>query len=96
MLKTCVCKLCLSLFFVFTRVPEMEFKPFKELFHPGFATLGKKDPNCRKKKLQGSSSAACARAFTSALVKEVASTKDKDKHILTLKVKEQAVRIGKV
>ena len=82
--------------FVFTRVPEMEFKPFKELFHPGFATLGKKDPNCRKKKLQGSSSAACAGAFTSALVKEVASTKDKDKHILTLKVKEQAVRIGEV
>ena len=81
--------------FVFTRVPEMEFKPFKELFHPGFATRQKRS-KLSKKKLQGSSSAACAGAFTSALVKEVASTKDKDKHILTLKVKEQAVRIGEV
>ena len=80
--------------FVFTRVPEMEFKPFKELFHPGFATRQKRSKlskkSCKEVRVQ------LARAFTSALVKEVASTKDKDKHILTLKVKEQAVRIGEV
>ena len=51
--------------FVF-RVPELEFKPFKELFHPELATRQKIQI---VKKLQGSLSAAC-RAFKSALVKE--------------------------
>ena len=74
---------------------KWNLNPSKSYFTPGSPHSAKKI-QIVEKKLQGSSSAACAGAFTSALVKEVASTKDKDKHILTLKVKEQAVRIGEV